>query len=109
MIPPLTKIKIILCVDKKLLCSISLSFLAAEKQPSLAVEPQEKNIYCVALEIFYLSFVIEVVKDFIRIGFNRSIATNVKCLIGVKIKSLKTYEKLILPLKINSQHKTSFL
>ena len=78
----------------------------AEKQPSLTIQPQAKNIECVTGEYFFiLSFVTMVLVDFNGIGFNRSVAKNVKYLIGVEIKTLQTYEKLIFLLKINSQQK----
>lgn len=60
----------------------------AETQPSLTIEPQAKNINCVVGKyIYFLSFVTKVVKDFNGIGFNRSVANNVKYMIGVEIKN----------------------
>lgn len=47
-----------------------------------------KNINCVVGKyIYFLFFVIKVVKDFNGIGFNWLIVNNVKYMIGVEIKN----------------------
>lgn len=54
-----------------------------------------KNINCVVGKyIYFLFFVIKVVKDFNGIGFNWLVVNNVKYMIGVEIKNFVNLWKI---------------